>query len=187
MDFKVWLESMHTVHRAERLMRTGNALFHASHTGNLKSIKQNGLVPQHGEISRSTDAFQCATTGIDRWGNEICGEEPMPVTFLGEDPLYVKWQIANKLKRGFSGMHDITPEEIEKHGVVTVVRKNNRHVRNYDEKDPDMPPHVEPPDHFAYEEIYPKIILTGKDLLTFLRRNYPEYMEKDRRQHVQRF
>jgi hypothetical protein len=174
-SFLQWLESSHSIKNIERLIRTNRALFHGTHTGNLQGIKKKGLVPQHGEISRSTDAYQMATSGIDRHGNEFEVEPPEPATFLGENPGYIHWHVANKLGKN---MNSVTQKEIEDHGMLAIVRKDARQVHNYDNPHEDQPPHVEPNDHYSMDDISPKIILTGKELIRFLKKHYPKYLNR---------
>jgi len=175
MQFKLWLESNSVVKKAEKLLRTGQALFHASHTGNLAGIHKHGLIPQHGPISKSTDAYQQRTMGVDRNGKEFSVDPPPPATFFGEDPGNVHWQIDNKLGKK---MNQVTQEDIEKHGLVVVVRKNIPQIHNRENPHEDEPPHVEEPDHYSMDDVYPKVILTGRELMRFIRNNFPDYLNR---------
>lgn len=95
---------------------------------------------------------------------------------MGEDPgHYVHWQVANKLNKD---MNDVTQQEIEKYGVITVLRKDMPQVHNRKNPHEDEPPHVEEPDYYSMDTVYPKVILTGKELITFLKRNSPEYLHR---------
>lgn len=164
MNFRLWLELDESLHYLNKIKRM-NPLFHGTHTGNLASIKKHGLIPQHGEISKSTDMYQQATED---------GAEIKPATFLATDPGYINWHVGKKLNKS---MKDVTLDDIRKHGMLVVVRKTAKQVYSYDNPHEDQPPHVERPDYYSMDDVYPKVILSGNDLIKYLSQNYPEMLK----------
>lgn len=151
------------------------ALYHATHIDNLDSIKQLGVIPMHGEIVQSTETYQ----QYHEWGEEL--EE---ITFFGENPGFINWQVGNYLGKD---MHEVTVDDIRNYGVVTILypwlHKDDIWCAQEDGTAVSLdgenvtyqrPSHVEDPDCFSYEPIMPDVILTGDKLIDFFERVYPQ-------------
>lgn len=149
-------------------------LFHASHVGNLDSIKNFGVMPMHGEIVDTLEVYQ----QYQEWEEELTEL----AFFSPENPGFVNWQVANYLGKD---MWDTTVDDIRKYGVVTVLYPWNHAediycsqgdgtAKNLDgEEIYDVPGHVESVDCFSFEVIEPDMILTGDALINFLKKYYP--------------
>lgn len=78
--------------------------------------------------------------------------------------------IAHHLGKEF---HDVTDEEIEKYGMLIIAKEMDiPQMPEYHEQSPyeEYPGQAEPGDYYTGEAVYPDIILTGKKMLSMLRR-----------------
>jgi len=155
-------------------------LFHSGDASIDEAIQQ-GLIPQMGEwveevLSGATDEQEL----ID----EIRDNEDNHLVFFSTEPSWVSMKVARKLGKG---VHDVTVADVLKHGqlsLVTVDPTDDSFWQAGEEQDGttldgkvtrrDLPFGVEPGDIFTDQSVVPDLTLTGKELMKFLVRNYPE-------------
>jgi len=152
-------------------------LYHASHTGNLDSIRDFGVIPMHGEIVQGTESHQT----YEEWGEEL-----QELSFFSPDDIgFVNWQVGNKISKN---MHDVTVDDIREHGLLTILypwkHASEIWCSNADgtatslEGDTtyDVPSHVEGPDCFSFDVVAPDVILTGDKLINYLEKVQPDIL-----------
>ena len=149
-------------------------LYHASHTGNLDSIRDFGVIPMHGEIVQTTEVHQT----YEEWKEELT-----ELSFFSPNDIgFINWQVGNKIGKN---MHDVTVEDIREHGLLTILYpwKHTDEIwcSNADgtatnlegEKTYDVPGHVEGVDCFSFEVVQPDVILVGDKLIDYIEKVQP--------------
>jgi hypothetical protein len=159
-------------------------LFHSSTKDQDQSIIENGLEAQIGEwvkecLYGATDSEECI--------NEII--EKTAAVYFSKLPNWVVAKIS-KYKQGKGDYSRVTTEDIENYGQLSIVGVPVDSDYIYEAKEygeeavaldgestlysDEIPFGVETGDLFAIEDMAVDITLTGKDLVNFLLRNYPE-------------
>lgn len=152
-----------------------NFLFHGTNIKNLDSIKKYGLIPDFGDVVKSTEAYQYYIDD-DYYdpNSRVDG-----VLFFSDNPN--TWSYSHF--GGTPNINEAVLVVIEKNN--TIFRKvgeyiydiNNKKVNSikynrYDYLDIDqIPPFIEDGDYFSFDEQEPTDILFGERLIKFINEN----------------
>ena len=172
--------------------RKPSILFHETTSDKAQSIKDNYLIPQHGDIvSRAYGEY------LDP--NEHGEDISRPATFFSTDPKelggYMRMAIGNKLNKP---MDEVTWDDVHKHGLLVTHEPEKAHFTNgniYYAQNPmwekftnldgepvsefehgggstkNLPASVEEGDFFSLEPIEPHSITHGDELVNYLKAN----------------
>jgi hypothetical protein len=169
-------------------------LFHSSSSDHDESIRKNWLEPQIGEwvnevLSGATD---------DQETIDQIREESHGVVYLDKVP---GWVVSKACRAAGKDHSDITREDVRKWGQLTIVvaDKDDSGIRRYlgEENTDSYYPMVEsmqgrpekfydhdkyfglePGDYFSDESVEPAITLVGDELITFLKKHYPQALRR---------
>lgn len=163
-------------------------LFHSGISDNNADIEKYGITPQKGDWLR-----QMIATSIDDedFANEILENTP-DISFYSEKPCWVSMKVALKLDKSVG---EVTWDEVKEHGQLSIVLIDEyaedtfKHAKTLDNSDCveksyylgtsevadyELPFGVERNDIYTEEDIVPDYTLTGNDLVSFLKSNYPK-------------
>jgi hypothetical protein len=139
---------------------TPKTLYHGTIKKNLPSIMKYGVEPRVGDFTR--DAY---------WEYKDAGIE-LPRLLFAADKRGLRKCISAIIGAMKSSGIQITPENFYEHAVIVVFKQGEEYFdyRSDDDLENEYPT-VEPEDYYRKYNWVPDYYLTGKKLLTFLRKN----------------
>jgi hypothetical protein len=140
-------------------MLNEQTLYHGTIIDNISSIADLGLIPTIGNF-------------VKQWYDEE-DYKVEDLVFsadkkgLGKALSAIISHISNKLSKDF---HDVTDEEIEKHGALIKIEDGETSFKQKKDDFEDVPASVERGDYYSYDSVSADEILTGKSMLKVLKR-----------------
>jgi len=179
-----YLKSSAKVQKAEKFLRELDpdemtVLYHSGDITQDQRIFDEGLDPTMGAWVK--EVAQGAIDDPDIYDEITSGVSPV---FLSEAPNWVSMKVARLLGKP---VHDVTTEDIRKHGQLTlasvmnddpaIMRQMGEGAGQFKASDVevfDLPFGVESNDIYSLDPVGVDMTLTGDDLVQFLARNYPD-------------
>jgi hypothetical protein len=168
----------------------GKTLYHGTTNNHRQSIEEYGLLPIVGDFVSDSYGMEYAIEGGEYEEDEpiikgvVFAADKEGISMAAGAILYHVGKLLDK------GMHDVTQQEVEQHGMLVIIKdveptsltygveEGEWHQWPKEEKDvpyyAEQPPAVEPGDWFVLGEdvsIEGDVILTGRKMVQFLRRH----------------